>query len=68
MTPQARYEPWRERLLNIKRRVIPGQKHKLDGVENSILPWGEELPGSSQHPQDKAGFNLSRYRNNVQYA
>lgn len=34
----ARYRAWRERLLNIKRGVIPGQKHKLDGVKIGFSP------------------------------
>lgn len=34
----ARYKGWREGLLNIKGRVIPGQKHKLDGLRIGFSP------------------------------
>lgn len=34
----ARHRVRREHLLNIKRRVIPGQKHKLDGVKIGFSP------------------------------
>lgn len=34
----VQYKARRERLLNIKRRVIPGQKHKRDGVKIGFSP------------------------------
>lgn len=54
--------------VKYKKKSRSRSKTQARWSENWILPWGEELPGSSQHPQDKAGFNLSRYRNNVQDA
>lgn len=54
--------------VKYKKKSHSRSKTQARWSENWILPWGEELPGSSQHPQDKAGFNLSRYRNNVQDA
>lgn len=81
--PRSTYVPWCRRRCSEKSSAAQGletafvkykkkshsrSKTQVRWSENWILPWGEELPGSSQRPQDKAGFNLSRYRNNVQYA
>lgn len=54
--------------VKYKKKSHSRSKTQVRWSENWILPRGQELPGSSQCPQDKAGFNLSRYRNNVQYA